>query len=939
MNRCNLSLEPYSSITSVIQNWCCCYTNLDSLLAKFDELVAIVHFYKPNVVAVSETWLNDSHSDSLVNIPGYKIYRHDRVHSRGGGVCIYLNNNIFLQYTVDIIPNALRGTECLFLLITFKSFIFVFGCIYRPSSTSFENDQELFIFLTDLFQKYDNIVITGDFNFSEISWPLSYDLHVPASCLPLIDFLSNTHAVQIVEEFTRFRSGQNPSLLDLIFVSNDNLATDLQYLPPIGKSDHALLTFNVQSGINVMPKRTIVRKTFLDFNKINKLLAEIDWKTKLTSNAVEENWQTFCATLLSLQMECSNYKTYISNPSKPWINSNIFNLIKRKKAMWQKYRRTKLAEDYISHRIFSNTLIKEIKKARNNYEESIVSSENPKVVFKYIKRALSSVTKELRLNRPDNSKTMSDNETANLLAKFFSESYNNISHKPPLPIKSHTDGTLSDITFEINMIAKKLELIKPTSCPGPDMISPAVFKHCSQLLAIPLHIIMDQSYKMSILPNDWKIALIRPIYKSGNRFDVKNYRPISLTSPVVKIMESIIVDQLDLYLQKYELIPRQQFGFLKGRSVEQNLLTCINDWSKALDNSETVDVVYLDFSKAFDKVPLKLLLMKLNSYGISGNLLRWIECFLSNRKFFVRVGNGFSDIFDVLSGVPQGSVLGPKLFLLYTADIPKSITSSCAMYADDIKVYNHISNASVLQNDINVIFDWGQQWGIPLNKSKCKVLRIGKDKSNINYQIQGECLSRVTEHNDLGVQIHRNLTWTNHIIKQVKKANLRMYTLYKTFSKKNISLMAKIFKTYVRPILEFANVVWYPNRIQDLETYEKVQRKFTRWCFGARRPNYNTRLKHMKLITLSDRRLRGDLIHTFKILKLGKEGHQIFQIRGSQRLRGHSLSLSVPKFKTDIMKNFFPVRVIKSWNRLPTEIIDVENVNLFKNRIDEFFQW
>ncbi|WP_219823778.1 hypothetical protein, partial [Enterobacter cloacae complex sp. 2DZ2F20B] len=140
------------------------------------------------------------------------------------------------------------------------------------------------------------------------------------------DFLSNTHAVQIVEEFTRFRSGQNPSLLDLIFVSNDNLATDLQYLPPIGKSDHALLTFNVQSGINVMPKRTIVRKTFLDFNKINKLLAEIDWKTKLTSNAVEENWQTFCATLLSLQMECSNYKTYISNPSKPWINSYIFNL-------------------------------------------------------------------------------------------------------------------------------------------------------------------------------------------------------------------------------------------------------------------------------------------------------------------------------------------------------------------------------------------------------------------------------------------------------------------------------------------------------------------------------------------------------------------------------------------------------------------------------------
>jgi hypothetical protein len=239
---------------------------------------------------------------------------------------------------------------------------------------------------------------------------------------------------------------------------------------------------------------------------------------------------------------------------------------------------------------------------------------------------------------------------------------------------------------------------------------------------------MEQSFHSSTLPCDWRTAYITPIHKSGNRLEANNYRPISLTSSVVKIMESIIVDRLDSFTSEFAIIPKEQYGFTKGKSVETNLLSCLNDWSSLVDLGKSVDVVYLDFAKAFDKVPINLLITKLKTHGISGRLLAWITHFLSDRKFAVKVNGVLSDFFDVLSGVPQGSVLGPKLFLLYTADIPGLFLSPCAMFADDIKLYNVTDNSFTLQEDLNKVLCWSESWGLPLNKNKCVVLHIGKNK-------------------------------------------------------------------------------------------------------------------------------------------------------------------------------------------------------------------
>jgi hypothetical protein len=191
-------------------------------------------------------------------------------------------------------------------------------------------------FLTNLFLKYKNVIVAGDFNLPNLTWPLCFDSRFSSADAPLVEFLLNTHATQFVQECTRFRSGQNPSLLDLIFISNPDLATNLNYLPPVGKSDHVLLEFNIQVAINISPKKTSVTKRFLDFDKLNHLFSSVDWENELSSDSLNDNWLKFRNMLLIWQIKCSVSKTYITNPSKPWLNPKIFALIRQKKVFMAK---------------------------------------------------------------------------------------------------------------------------------------------------------------------------------------------------------------------------------------------------------------------------------------------------------------------------------------------------------------------------------------------------------------------------------------------------------------------------------------------------------------------------------------------------------------------------------------------------------------------------
>ena len=324
--------------------------------------------------------------------------------------------------------------------------------------------------------------------------------------------------------------------------------------------------------------------------------------------------------------------------------------------------------------------------------------------------------------------------------------------------------------------------MNPNSSAGPDGIPPLVLKECAGELAPTLHKIFRESIDTGKLPLDWKTAEIIPIFKKGSKVYPSNYRPISLTSSTCKVLERIIANELLNFALRTGSIPAQQHGFIPGRSIMTNLLSSLLDWITEQDKGNPTDIIYLDFSKAFDKVPHRRLLGKLAHLGIKGKLLRWVKSFLESRQFWVRNGDSKSQKRVITSGVPQGSVLGPILFILYTSDLPLGRHSEIKMYADDTKLYaNPLVNYQHLQEDLDKIHNWSKNWMLPLNEAKCIVMHIGKSNPKRSYHIGGENITEAIAMKDLGIMISNDLKWANHVNYISTKANKAIYTLRKAF--------------------------------------------------------------------------------------------------------------------------------------------------------------
>ena len=303
---------------------------------------------------------------------------------------------------------------------------------------------------------------------------------------------------------------------------------------------------------------------------------------------------------------------------------------------------------------------------------------------------------------------------------------------------------------------------------------------------------------------------------------IENYRPISLTSITCKIMESIIRDQLMTYFQYNKLFNNHQYGFIKGRSAVMQLLKIMDDWVINLENGSHVDIIYTDFEKAFDKVPHRRLLSKLNAYGIDSKLVIWIEAFLCHRTQQVKINGVLSCSKHVLSGIPQGTVLGPLLFIIFINDMPEVCVnlSNIFLFADDAKIYKCISDrddCKKLNMSCQNVFDWSEKWCMKLNVDKCKVLSIkSKTNTNFDYGFNKNNNYFVLEHvdciKDLGVNIDSDLSFDAHISEKVNKAFQMLGIINRNFCDVHVDerTFLLLYKSMVRSQLEYAGTVWNP---------------------------------------------------------------------------------------------------------------------------------
>jgi ribonuclease P/MRP protein subunit RPP40 len=416
---------------------------------------------------------------------------------------------------------------------------------------------------------------------------------------------------------------------------------------------------------------------------------------------------------------------------------------------------------------------------------------------------------------------------------------------------------------------------------------------------------------------------------------------VSLTSVTCKVMESLVREKLIDHLKENNLISDSQHGFVGGRSCATNLIAVFDAWTEILEDGGCIDTIYLDFAKAFDTVPHERLLQKLKGMGIQGKVLQWIRSFLSDRVQKVIVEGEESGWRDVVSGIPQGSVLGPMLFICFINDLPEEVVSEVFVFADDTKLFARVpEKTSELQHDLECLQDWSQKWQLRFNTSKCKVMHLGKQEDPHVYYMTKEAtptaLENTSVEKDLGVNVDVDLNFEEHVQTQTSKANKLLGMIRRTFTYLDEVSLPLLYKAIVRPHLEYCNTVWHPKWKKESEALEAVQHRATRLVPSLKEKEYEERLRALSLPSLYYRRARGDMIECFKYVSGVYEVSSAFlEMETNKTTRGHSKKLKKKTATKACRSNFFSRRITNAWNSLPEEVVSAPTLNTFKTRLDK----
>ena len=825
------------------------------------------------------------------------------------------------------------------------------GGIYRSPNSNDENNKKLNEALSSLSSK-NHVLIMGDFNHPEINW---IEETTPTSsrhkASEFMEAVRDSFLIQHVKQPTHFRGDQTPNLLDLVFTSEEGMINKIEHDAPLGKSHHQILNFKFVCYTEQAKKTPRPNYNKGDYIEMRNQLKRTDWED-MKSEGVEGQWKTILDTINQVVESCVPKSRTAKQTDKKrlplWTNEKALTKVKKKGAAYKRYKETREGKDYLAYAKARNQAKQECRNAVRNFEKQIASEvkRNPKAFYSYASTKLKTKDTIADLEDEEGNIVTSNTGKAEVLNNFFCSVFTkeNTDTIPNLR-EQKLENTLKEIKISVDQVKKKLKALKVDKSPGPDGVHPRVLREAADELAIPLTMLFNKSLEEGRLPQIWKDATVTPIFKKGDRSSPGNYRPVSLTCILCKLMESLVRDKVIEHMLKNDLLSKHQHGFVSGRSSATNLLAVMDAWTEALDDSTPVDAIYLDFAKAFDSVPHERLIKKLEGYGIRGGVVGWIRTFLSGRRQQVRVNGEVSGWKPVTSGIPQGSVLGPALFVIFINDLPEAIQSLVEMFADDTKIFAQIldeDSSKTIQNDIHSLTDWATTWQLRFNASKCKTLHLGNKNPQHTYKMknqQGEELDLETTEleKDLGINIDPSLKFTKHTEGQVNKANRIMGLIRRSYQHLDGDSFKQLFTALVRPHLEYCNVAWSPRLIKDKSLIESVLRRGTKFIPGYRDMEYKERLKKIGLPSMAYRRARGDVIEAYKYTHGLYNTDQILEIDNDNTRRGHNYKLKKRHCKTATRSNFFSFRVVDIWNNLPHKVVNAPSLNAFKARIDRLW--
>ena len=901
--------------------------------------------YKPDIIAITEIWPKNtkSKSEEEMFILNYDVFINKE---NKRGVALYLHKDL-KAFECDIFDNVEfeESVWCQFVSVNGEKVLI--GCIYRSSSTTNENKTKLFqILKSEKLTQFDKVCIVGDFNFPSMKWDGSWEGEENND---FMECLRDSFLTQKVKKPTRHRQGEKPNILDLVIVNDNQWISEIEHVASLGKSDHDVLIFQLYCMKKETPKAVKYRFKLNkgNYDKMRKIISEVDWDREEDKN-VNDEWVFIKDKILNAMESCiPKIKQSQSKTSKPiWMTPKILRKIKTKYRTFKRYLESKTSQSYKNYIIARNKCSKEIKKNRKKHEKNIAkgAKNNPKNFWKYVQEKNKTNSGVQVLRNTDGSLSNSDELKANTLNSFFSSVFTreDISSAPKMEECSKSGGkAVTNILITPYAVQSILKGLDSNKAQGPDGIPPRVLKEISKEISKPLCKLFNKTLEEGVLPEDWKTAEVTAIFKKGSRNEPGNYRPVSLTCVLCKVLETIIRDSVVSHFQDNDLYTKCQHGFRKKRSCMTQLLLTMEDFTNYIEQNESFDVVYLDFRKAFDTVPHYRLLEKLKAYGIVGNVLKWIEAFLSGRTQKVRINDAMSTRADVLSGIPQGSILGPILFTIFINDLPDAVQSNCKIFADDTKLYDKSINHTKIQKDLDSLQAWSDTWNLKFNVSKCNVMHYGKTNPNQNYFMgannQKIEINESKEEKDLGVNFDPQLSFDAHINKIINKANQRIGLIKRTFTYLNKDILLKLYKSLVRPHLEYGNIIWYPLLKRQSIAVEKVQRRATKLLRECKNLDYGQRLSYLNLHSLKGRRIRGDLIETYKIFnnKVDLQVNDLFKLNTTGITRNPEGKIFFVHYQTNKCKLALGKRVAHLWNSLPSNTKFAQTTNQFKNLLDK----
>lgn len=839
-----------------------------------------------DAIALTETWLHDDVHSSEIFPTEYHVYRKDRnflaTHqTRGGGVLLALKDHIKAEvinlpyFDVNFPTIDLLACKC---FLSYKTFYII--VLYIPPATTFEDFELVFESLEQLeFLQTENVIVMGDFNVPSF---VNSDI-VDSKTIVIKNFMYFLNLNQVNQMLN-----SSDRLLDLVLCNVDcEIISDNAPLVPVDAHHPALIiSFHKIDCKNSQFITNRNKKTYnfknADFPALYNSLLQIDW-TFLTefedvNSAVDEFYERLYLMFDSHVPLYKSHKRQFPN----WYTSAIIKNIKRKARLLKKYRISHNENYLLEFRRLRREIKEQIKIAYDIYIENVQSSINANAqnFWSFIK-SKNNTSRIPGTMFCENESYTDPQDIVNIFGNFFKSVFlpSELEESEALDVMSNFDSLNNIISEsvterEIKEASKKLKN-KMTS--GPDGIPSFIVKDCISVFVTPMYIIFNLALKTSVFPNRWKEAKVVPIFKNGDKSHIINYRSISILSNFSKLFEVVLYNRI--YPSVHNLISQSQHGFMCHRSTVTNLAVISQYVSNIVDNRGQVDVIYTDFSKAFDRIDHNVLLKKLELYGCNNQMKEFFKSYLQERPQYVSY-NGYNSFkYEATSGVPQGSNLGPLLFILFINDLSSIIQCHQLFFADDLKVFTEIhtlNDCQKLQDDLDRIQTWCINNKLHLNPVKCKFISFARKHTvyEYPYHINMNMLSRCTSFKDLGVTFDSQFTFTNHLNHKITEAtkffgfivrNCRNFT--------EVSALKILYYSYIRSKLEYGSLIWYPFYNCHIEAVERVQRRFLKYLvfkqdgeYPARGINYSYLVERFNFTSLDIRRKCASLSFLYKLL-------------------------------------------------------------------------